>query len=105
MVVIPKTISDMLKISDFKREGNSFYSKPQCLPVECNHYGCCFPDCCKHKIDCHTDEVANLVEALIAELREIVESVANIGVDFGYGTYELQPETIEKARQLLGETK
>lgn len=33
--------------------------------------------------------------------REIVEAVAHIGVDFGYGNFSLSQEHIEKARELL----
>lgn len=33
--------------------------------------------------------------------REIVEAVAHIGVDFGYGNFALSQEHIEKARELL----
>ena len=33
--------------------------------------------------------------------REIVEAVAHVGVDFGYGAYEIEPEKIDKARELL----
>lgn len=33
--------------------------------------------------------------------REIVEAVAHIGVDFGYGNFDLSQEHIEKARALL----
>lgn len=35
------------------------------------------------------------------DLEDIVESVAYIGVDTGYGIFELEPEHIEKARKLL----
>jgi hypothetical protein len=36
----------------------------------------------------------------IAELERIVECVAHIGVDFGYGQYSIDQETIEKSREL-----
>jgi hypothetical protein len=36
----------------------------------------------------------------IAELEQIVLSVGHIGVDFGYGVYEIDQATIDKARQL-----
>jgi hypothetical protein len=36
----------------------------------------------------------------IVELERIVECVAHIGVDFGYGVYEIDQATIDKARQL-----
>lgn len=35
-----------------------------------------------------------------AELEEIVKAVAHVGVDFGYGKYEIQPEVIDKARAI-----
>lgn len=33
--------------------------------------------------------------------RKIIEAVAHIGVDFGYGAFEIQPEMIEQCRSLL----
>jgi 23S rRNA G2445 N2-methylase RlmL len=39
-------------------------------------------------------------EKRIAELEQIVLSVGHIGVDFGYGVYEIDQATIDKARQL-----
>ena len=39
-------------------------------------------------------------EKRIAELEQIVLSVGHIGVDFGYGIYEIDQATIDKARQL-----
>jgi len=38
----------------------------------------------------------------IIELEKIVLAVAHVGVDFGYGKYALDIETIEKARELTG---
>jgi molybdate-binding protein len=35
------------------------------------------------------------------QLEEIVEAVAHVGIDTGYGVYEIQPEDIERARKLL----
>jgi len=37
----------------------------------------------------------------IAELEEIVKAVAHIGVDFGYGKYELEAGKIDDARTLM----
>ena len=37
----------------------------------------------------------------IAELEEIVKAVAHIGVDFGYGKYELESGKIDDARTLM----
>jgi len=31
---------------------------------------------------------------------ELIKAVAHIGIDFGYGKYELEPEHIAKARQI-----
>ena len=39
--------------------------------------------------------------ARIAELEEIVKAVAHIGVDFGYGKYELEAGKIDDARTLM----
>ena len=47
---------------------------------------------------------ANLVVEMverIAELEEIVKAVAHIGVDFGYGKYELEAGKIDDARTLM----
>jgi hypothetical protein len=35
----------------------------------------------------------------IAELEEIAKAVAHIGIDFGYGVYEIETKHIESARQ------
>lgn len=35
-----------------------------------------------------------------AELEEIVKAVAHIGIDWGFGKFELTPEHIDKARAL-----
>lgn len=39
-------------------------------------------------------------DARIAELEEIIKAVAHIGIDFGYGVYELEQKHIDKAREL-----
>ena len=36
-----------------------------------------------------------------AQLRQVVEQVAHIGVDFGYGEFQLDEGHIETARELL----
>ena len=36
----------------------------------------------------------------IEELLEIVKAVAHIGIDWGYGTFELTQDHIDKARKL-----
>ena len=36
----------------------------------------------------------------IKKLEEVVKAVDHVGVDFGYGKYELQPDDIDKARTL-----
>ena len=46
---------------------------------------------------------AALKEALelLAEQYEIIEAVAHIGVDFGYGKFEIGQDEIDKARLLI----
>ena len=41
----------------------------------------------------------------IAELEEVVKAVAYIGVDFGYGKYELEAGKIDDARTLMEQVK
>lgn len=36
------------------------------------------------------------------KLEDIVEAVAHIGIDFGYGEFQLTPEHIDLARKLIG---
>ena len=48
--------------------------------------------------------IADLKEEL-AEAREICKAVAHIGVDFGYGVYELEDSVIHRARLILEESK
>ena len=43
--------------------------------------------------------------AKIAELEEVVKAVAHIGVDFGYGKYELEARIIDDARTLMEQGK
>jgi len=40
-------------------------------------------------------------EKKIAELKEVANKVAHIGVDFGYGDFELGVDDIKQARELL----
>lgn len=42
---------------------------------------------------------------VLPQLVELVKAVAHIGVDFGYGKYELEPEKIEAARKLLEQSQ
>ena len=42
---------------------------------------------------------------LAADLFSIVEAVAMIGIDFGFGLYELSDEEIQKARKVFDENK
>ncbi|MEQ9444718.1 MAG: hypothetical protein RJS98_04075 [Rhodospirillaceae bacterium] len=35
----------------------------------------------------------------IEGLEEIAKAVAHVGIDIGYGVYELEPETVDKARK------
>lgn len=39
-----------------------------------------------------------------SQLFEIVTAVAHVGIDFGYGAYELTPDIIEKARKIIAES-
>lgn len=41
------------------------------------------------------------LEGRVRELEVVVEQAANIGVDFGYGPFELEQDHIERARKLL----
>ena len=43
-------------------------------------------------------------QAIPEGCREVVEAVAHIGIDFGYGAFELSQEHIDKARALLSAT-
>ncbi len=45
------------------------------------------------------EEICTLRDKL-AEVEEIVKAVAHIGIDFGYGKYELEQKYIDKAREL-----
>ena len=56
---------------------------------------------CKECADSGVWESILLCPNCIQELEEVVRAVAHIGVDFGYGNYELQPEVIDKARSIL----
>jgi len=46
-----------------------------------------------------TELISSLAERA-RELEEIVKAVAHIGVDWGYGKFELNQEHIDKARKL-----
>lgn len=46
-------------------------------------------------------DVIQQLEAKVAALEEVVNAVAHIGVDFGYGKYELEDIKIDKARKLM----
>ena len=43
-----------------------------------------------------------LAKSRIKELEEIVQAVAHIGVDFGYGEYVFEEKLIKQSRNLLG---
>ncbi|MDC0600087.1 hypothetical protein OAO65_02135 [Flavobacteriales bacterium] len=53
-------------------------------------------DCCT--VNCDSIDA---IDDYITELTEIVKAVAHIGVDFGYGKFELNEEHVAKARQLI----
>lgn len=51
-------------------------------------------------------QAADLIEQLQqrnTELEEIARAVAHIGVDFGFGNYQLEQKHIDKARELFKE--
>ena len=47
------------------------------------------------------NEMLKPLQDEIAELKAIVKAVAHIGIDFGYGKFELDGSHIKKARELL----
>ena len=56
-------------------------------------YNECVDDCCdKRRID--------VLERQLAEARELIKAVAHIGIDWGYGKFELNQDHIDKARKL-----
>lgn len=52
-----------------------------------------------HDADCNTPVVWVEPDHVAVPL-ELVKAVAHIGIDFGYGAYELEPEHIAKAREI-----
>jgi len=40
------------------------------------------------------------LESQLAEARELIKAVAHIGIDWGYGKFELNQDHIDKARKL-----
>lgn len=53
-------------------------------------------DCCT--VNCKSIDA---IDDYISELTEIAKAVAHIGVDFGYGKFELNEYHIAKARELI----
>ena len=49
------------------------------------------------------EQERNELAAQVERFKSVVEAVAHIGVDFGYGAYEIQTDTIDLARGLLSE--
>jgi hypothetical protein len=45
------------------------------------------------------------LERQLAEAREIVKAVAHVGIDWGYGVFELNQDHINKARDLYEQLK
>lgn len=45
--------------------------------------------------------VISSLENRVKELEEVVNAVAHIGVDFGFGRYELEDSKIDDARKLM----
>ena len=60
-------------------------------------------DAAEKSEDCGTVNCASIevIEDYILELTEIAKAVAHVGVDFGYGRFELNDEHIEKAIGLI----
>jgi predicted house-cleaning noncanonical NTP pyrophosphatase (MazG superfamily) len=48
----------------------------------------------------HSAEIAEL-EKEKSETLEIIKAVAHVGIDFGYGKYELESDKIDKARVIF----
>lgn len=46
-----------------------------------------------------------LLEERLREAHKIVKAVAHVGIDFGYGVYELEPYLIDEARELFTENE
>lgn len=72
-------------------------TKAECIDVEI------FDICCRVETPLYAKPVPADKPAVAVPdgFREIVEAVAHIGVDFGYGNFALSQEHIEKARALL----
>lgn len=47
-----------------------------------------------------TEEISELKDR-VKELEDIVNAVAHVGIDFGYGKYELETSKIDTARKLM----
>ena len=45
--------------------------------------------------------MANNEEKMILVPESLLKAVAHVGVDFGYGSYELSKEEIQQARDIL----
>jgi len=59
-------------------------------------YNECTDECCdKRRID--------VLERQLAEARDLIKAVAHIGIDWGYGKFELNQDHIDKARKLYEE--
>jgi predicted adenine nucleotide alpha hydrolase (AANH) superfamily ATPase len=49
------------------------------------------------------EKQAQTLQAKLSESEDIVKAVAHIGIDWGYGKYELEEEWIDKSRKLYEE--
>lgn len=71
----------------------------------------CWRELVEESFSMETPLISSCEDAIVAadkyikQLEEIVKATAHIGVDFGYGKYEVEPHLIEKARKLLKESK
>ena len=59
-----------------------------------------FDDICDIVDKCCEERIEQL-EKERDELAEVVKAVAHIGIDFGYGAYEIEDKYIESARKLI----
>jgi len=54
------------------------------------------------KVDCRvlSEDYYQSLERQLEEARELIKAVAHIGIDWGYGKFELTQDHIDKARKL-----
>ena len=70
------------------------------------HEMCCGTTCDKQQVAAEVEKLKQERDEAMAyaeRFKSVVEAVANIGVDFGYGAYEIQADIIDFARVILSE--